>query len=84
MSDEFVQIPEPGVPDANDRPLRTSRRSVRLFLLGDPDDVEATIAELHTKQFGEVGLWSKPLSFPELKISSPSIQAKSCESTNSI
>jgi len=65
MSDEFVQIPGSDVPDPTDRLLRTNRRNVRMFLLGDPDDVEATIAELHIKQFGEVGLWSKPLVFPE-------------------
>jgi len=65
MSDEFVQISDSGTPDPTDRPTRARRRSVRMFLLGDPDDVEATIAELHTKQFGEVGLWSKPLNFPE-------------------
>lgn len=60
MADEFVNI-----PGSDDRPTRASRRSVRLFLLGEPEDVEATIAELHTKQFGEVGLWSRPLRFPE-------------------
>jgi len=65
MADEFVNIPGSGISDPIDRPTRARRRSVRLFLLGDPDDVEATIAELHTKQFGEAGLWSRPLSFPE-------------------
>jgi hypothetical protein len=40
---------------------------VKLFLLGDPEDVAQTIAELHTKQFGEVGLWSRPLQFPEIQ-----------------
>ena len=60
MSDEFVNI-----PGSDNRPTRARRRSVRLFLLGEPEDVEATIVELHTKQFGEVGLWSRPLLFPE-------------------
>jgi len=65
MSDEFVQIPDSGVPDPTDRPTRTYRRNVRIFILGNPEDVEETIAELHTKQFGEVGLWSRPLQFPD-------------------
>jgi hypothetical protein len=60
MSDAFVNI-----PGSDDRPVSAGRRSVRMFLMGDPDDVERTIAELHTKQFGEVNLWSKPLRFPE-------------------
>ena len=63
MADEFVSVPG----GANDRPVRTNRRNVRTFLLGLPEDVEGTILELHLKQFGEVGLWSKPLTFPEIQ-----------------
>lgn len=62
MADEFVNI-----PGSDDRPIRTNRRNVRTFLLGLPQDVEETIAELHLKQFGEVGLWSRPLLFPEIQ-----------------
>jgi len=65
MADEFVQIPGSDVPDPTDRPTRSHRRNVRIFILGNPKDVEETIAELHTKQFGEVGLWSRPLQFSE-------------------
>lgn len=60
MADEFIDI-----PGSDDRPTRAGRRSVRLFLLGAPEDVERTIAELHTKHFGDAGLWSRPLQFPE-------------------
>jgi hypothetical protein len=59
MADEFVEIP------SADRSVKPGRRCVRLFLLGNAEDVEQTIAELHIKQFGEVGLWSKPLQFPD-------------------
>jgi hypothetical protein len=62
MSDEFIFL-----SGSADRPIGTRRRNVRLFLLGDPEDVEQTIAELHTKQFGEVNLWSKPLKFTEIQ-----------------
>ena len=62
MSDEYVEI-----PGSTDRPTRSNRRNVRIFVMGEPEDVEQTIAELHTKQFGEVGLWSKPLVFPEMQ-----------------
>jgi len=62
MADEFVYI-----PGSDDRPSRANRRSVRNFLLGLPEDVERTIADLHLKQFGEVGLWSRPLTFHEIQ-----------------
>ncbi|GAB4378652.1 MAG: hypothetical protein Kow00121_31030 [Elainellaceae cyanobacterium] len=62
MSDEFVEL-----PTGDDRPVRSSRRSVRLFLIGKAEDVDKTIAELHSKQFGEAGLWSKPLPLPEMQ-----------------
>lgn len=63
MADELINIP--GSDD--DRPVRSGRRSVRTFLLGLPEDVEGTIAELHLKQYGEVGLWSRSLTFPEIQ-----------------
>jgi len=67
MADEFVNSPGAGVSEPDDRLNRASRRSVRLFLLGLPQDVEETIAELHTKQFGEASLWSRSLLFPEIQ-----------------
>ena len=63
MADEFVSVPG----GDGDRPIRTGRRSVKTFLLGMPEDVEGTILELHLKQYGEVGLWSGPLLFPEIQ-----------------
>jgi len=65
MSDEFVNIPGAGVSDPDDRPIRTHRRNVRIFILGNPEDVEETIAELHVRQFADAGLWSRSLQFPE-------------------
>ena len=62
MAEQFVFL-----SGVNDRSLRSGRRNVRNFLLGFPEDVEETIVELHLKQYGEVGLWSKPLTFPEIQ-----------------
>jgi hypothetical protein len=47
--------------------VRSGRPSIRLFLLGNINDVNQTIAELHLRQFSEVGLWSQPLRFTEIQ-----------------
>jgi hypothetical protein len=60
FAEEFIEIPSSAEPI-------NRRRSVRLFLLGHIDDVNQMIAELHLKQFGEVGLWSQPLRFTEIQ-----------------
>jgi hypothetical protein len=65
MAEEFIEYPEPNYPD-NGIPPRP-RRSVCLLMLGRLEDVNYTIAELHLKQFGEVGLWSPPLRFSQLQ-----------------
>ncbi|GAB4368040.1 MAG: hypothetical protein Kow00121_06830 [Elainellaceae cyanobacterium] len=62
MADEFIEI-----PGADDRPIKPGRRSVRIFLLGNAEDVERIIAELHSKQFGEAGLWSRSLQFSQIQ-----------------
>jgi hypothetical protein len=62
MAEEFIEI-----PGADSSPTRSPRRSVRLLILGRIDDVNNTIAELHLKQFAEVGLWSPPLRFSEMQ-----------------
>lgn len=62
MTDQLVYT-----PDTDSRSLRSGRRSVRNFLLGFPEDVQDTIMELHVKQFSEVGLWSRPLTFSEIQ-----------------
>lgn len=54
-------------PDSDNPAVRSGRRSVRNFLLGFPEDVQDTIMELHVKQFSEVGLWSRPLTFSEIQ-----------------
>ena len=62
MSDELIYT-----PGSDDRPLRSGRRSVRNFLLGYPEDVAETIAELYVRQFAEANLWSRPLTFHEIQ-----------------
>jgi hypothetical protein len=64
MAEEFIEYP--GANESATQP-QPPRRSVRLLLLGKAEDVEYTIAELHLKQFGEVGLWSRPLRFAEMQ-----------------
>ncbi|GAB4369409.1 MAG: hypothetical protein Kow00121_09310 [Elainellaceae cyanobacterium] len=60
MSDELIDI-----PGSDAQSSRTSRRSVRLFLIGHADDVAQIIGELHVRQFCETKAWSKPLRVPE-------------------
>lgn len=62
MGNELIYVPR-----SDDRPVRAGRRSVKNFLLGFPEDVQDTIAELHLKQYGEVGFWSRPLTPPEIQ-----------------
>jgi hypothetical protein len=62
MADELIYT-----PGSDDRPRSSGRRSVRNFLLGYPEDVAETIAELHVKQFAEANLWSRSLTFPEIQ-----------------
>lgn len=61
MAEEFID------PISDNSPTKRERRNVRLLLLGKAEDVDYTIAELHLKQFGEVGLWSRPLKFSEMQ-----------------
>jgi hypothetical protein len=60
MAEEFIEY-----PGSDHSATKRERRHVRLLLLGKAEDVEYTIAELHLKQFGEIGLWSRPLRFAE-------------------
>lgn len=63
MAEDFIDYPD----SSDTKRYNPSRRSVRLLLMGRIDDVNNTIAELHLKQFGEVGLWSPPLRFSEMQ-----------------
>jgi hypothetical protein len=62
MAEEFIEY-----PGSDHSATKRERRNVRLLLLGKAEDVESTIAELHLKQFGEIGLWSRPLRFAEMQ-----------------
>jgi alkanesulfonate monooxygenase SsuD/methylene tetrahydromethanopterin reductase-like flavin-dependent oxidoreductase (luciferase family) len=41
---------------------RGGRRPLRVLLVGDPEDVKATIGNLHRRGFAEAGAWSKPIA----------------------
>lgn len=60
VSEEFVDIPGRAATLT-----RRERRNVRMILIGEPDDVELVMLELHTRQFCDVGLWSRPLRSPQ-------------------
>ncbi|PSB18912.1 hypothetical protein C7B61_19620 [filamentous cyanobacterium CCP1] len=62
MSDEFINI-----PTGNYRPVTASRRSVKILMIGQPEDVEITIARLHQCNFCRVEDWSKPLPFSQIQ-----------------
>jgi hypothetical protein len=55
------------VPTGNDRPVRSSRRSVKLLLIGQPDDVEQTIAHLYHCGFCRVENWSRALPYAQIQ-----------------
>ncbi|PSB67399.1 hypothetical protein C7B61_06370 [filamentous cyanobacterium CCP1] len=62
MSDEFINI-----PTGTDRPVTASRRSVKILMIGQPEDVEITIARLHQCNFCRVEDWSRPLPFLQIQ-----------------
>jgi hypothetical protein len=65
MAEEFIEIP--GAGDSPATPPKREKRNVRILLLGKVEDVDYTIAELHLKQFSEIGLWSRPLRLSEMQ-----------------
>jgi hypothetical protein len=65
MAEEFIEIP--GASDDTAKPPKREKRNVRILLLGKVEDVDYTIAELHLKQFSEIGLWSRPLRLSEMQ-----------------
>ncbi|PSB16959.1 hypothetical protein C7B76_10830 [filamentous cyanobacterium CCP2] len=62
MSDEFISI-----PTGTDRPVKASRRSVKILMIGQPEDVEITIARLYHCGFCRVEDWSRPLPFSQIQ-----------------
>ena len=62
MSQEFI-----GLPPRDDRPISPARRSVKLLMIGQPEEVEITIARLYQCNFCRVEDWSKPLPFSQIQ-----------------
>jgi hypothetical protein len=62
MSDEFMSV-----PTGNDRPVRSSRRSVKILMIGQPEDVEQTIAHLYHCGFCRVENWSRALPYAQIQ-----------------
>jgi hypothetical protein len=62
MSDEFMSV-----PTGNDRPVVSSRRSVKMLLIGQPEDVEQTIAHLYHCGFCRVENWSRALPYAQIQ-----------------
>jgi hypothetical protein len=62
MSQEFI-----GLPPQGDRLISPARRSVKLLMISQPEDVEITIARLYQCNFCRVEDWSKPLPFSQIQ-----------------
>ncbi|PSB13481.1 hypothetical protein C7B76_19745 [filamentous cyanobacterium CCP2] len=62
MSQEFI-----GLPPKGDRLISPARRSVKILMIGQPEDVEITIARLYQCNFCRVEDWSKPLPFSQIQ-----------------
>jgi hypothetical protein len=62
MSDKIF-----GLPPAGDRLISSARRSVKILMIGQPNDVEITIARLYQCDFCRVEDWSRPLPFSQIQ-----------------
>jgi hypothetical protein len=62
MSDEFIYS-----STGDNRPVQTSRRSVKILLIGQPEDVEITIARLYHCGFCRVEDWSRALPYAQIQ-----------------
>jgi hypothetical protein len=62
MADEFMSV-----PTGDDRPVASSRRSVKMLLIGQPEDVEQTIAHLYHCGFCRVENWSRALPYAQIQ-----------------
>jgi hypothetical protein len=62
MSDEFI-----GLPPVGDRSIQPTRRSVKLLMIGQPEDVEMTIAHLYHCGFCRVEDWSRALPYAKIQ-----------------
>jgi hypothetical protein len=62
MAQEFI-----GLPPKGDRSISSARRSVKILMIGQPEDVELTIARLYQCGFCRVEDWSRPLPFSQIQ-----------------
>ena len=62
MSQEFI-----GLPPKGDRPVSSGRRSVKILMIGQPEDIEITIARLYHCGFCRVEDWSRPLPYGQIQ-----------------
>ncbi|PSB17569.1 hypothetical protein C7B76_09695 [filamentous cyanobacterium CCP2] len=56
-----------GQPPKGDRPVSSARRSVKILMIGQPEDVDLTIARLYQCGFCRVEDWSRPLPFSQIQ-----------------
>jgi hypothetical protein len=54
-------------PPGTIAPLSKKRRSVKILMIGQPEDVEQTIAHLYHCGFCRVGNWSRALPYPPIQ-----------------
>jgi hypothetical protein len=62
MAEEFI-----GLPPSGDRPVSLARRSVKILIVGQPEDVEITIARLYHCGFCRTEDWSRPLPYVQIQ-----------------
>jgi hypothetical protein len=62
MSQAFI-----GQPPVGDRPVSSARRSVKILIIGQPEDVEVTIARLYHCGFCRTEDWSRPLPYAQIQ-----------------
>ncbi|WP_416669899.1 hypothetical protein [Egbenema bharatensis] len=62
MANKFI-----GQPPSGDRPVSAARRFVKILIIGQPEDVENTIARLYHCSFCRVEDWSRPLPYVQIQ-----------------
>jgi hypothetical protein len=62
MAEEFI-----GLPPVGDRLTQPARRSVKILIIGQPEDVEVTIARLYHCGFCRTEDWSRPLPYVQIQ-----------------
>jgi hypothetical protein len=60
INDRDLRSPDFAAPIAETDVVRPDRRPIRVLVVGDRQDVLATIKNLHQRGFAQVGEWSRP------------------------